>query len=103
MSNHVDQIEKIKSWSDYAEFFKELYEAVAESAFEDIIIRNMDDKEPFFELEENVFIFIDKTVYSTFHIMNLYNHIQKEDQPKALYHNFISTKIVNISVSLQIS
>lgn len=97
MSNHVDQIEKIKSWPDYAVFFKELYESVAESGFEDNIIRNMDDKEPFFELEDNVFVFIDKTVNSTFHIMNLYNHLQKDNQPKALYNNFISTQMVNTS------
>ncbi|WP_242974091.1 hypothetical protein [Anaerocolumna aminovalerica] len=75
MSNHVDRIEKIKSWSDYSVFFKGLYEAVADSPFEQNIIRNMDAKEPFFELENNMYIFLDKTVYSTFHIMNLYNHL----------------------------
>lgn len=63
MSNHVDQIEKIKSWSDYAVFFKKLYESVTESAFENNIIRNLDAKEPFFELENNVYVFLDKTVY----------------------------------------
>lgn len=51
MSNHVDRIEKIKSWSDYATFFKELYEVVTESEFEQNTIRNLDNKEPFFELE----------------------------------------------------
>lgn len=97
MSNHVDRIEKIKSWSDYAEFFKGLYEAVAESPFEQNIIRNMDKKEPFFELENNLYLFLDKTVYSTFHIMNLYNHLQEDDQPKALYDNFISTQMADVS------
>lgn len=97
MSNHVDRIEKIKSWSDYAEFFKGLYEAVAESPFEQNIIRNMDKKEPFFELENNFYLFLDKTVYSTFHIMNLYNHLQEDDQPKALYDNFISTQMADVS------
>lgn len=97
MSNHVDRIEKIKSWSDYAEFFKGLYEAVAESPFEQNTIRNMDEKEPFFELENNVYLFLDKTVYSTFHIMNLYNHLQEDDQPKVLYDNFISTQTANTS------
>lgn len=97
MSNHVDRIEKIKSWSDYAEFFKGLYEAVTESPFEQNIIRNMDKKEPFFELENNLYLFLDKTVYSTFHIMNLYNHLQEDDQPKALYDNFISTQMADVS------
>ena len=97
MSSHVDRIEKIKSWSDYTEFFKGLYEAVAESSFEQNIIRNMDEKELFFELENNVYLFLDKTVYSTFHIMNLYNHLQDDDQPKALYDNFISTQMAEVS------
>ncbi|MBU5310476.1 hypothetical protein KQI38_00410 [Tissierella carlieri] len=97
VSNHVDRIEKIKSWSDYSVFFKGLYEAVADSPFEQNIIRNMDAKEPFFELENNVYIFLDKTVYSTFHIMNLYNHLQEDDQPKALYDNFISTQMADVS------
>lgn len=39
--NHIDQVEKIKSWSDYAVFFEGLYEAVAESPFEQNTIRNM--------------------------------------------------------------
>lgn len=97
MSNHVDQIEKIESWSDYVKFFKGLYEAVAESQFEQNEIRNMDAKEPFFELESHLYIFLDKTVYSTVHIMNLYNHLQENDQPKALYDNFISTQIADVS------
>lgn len=97
MSDYVDQVEKIKSWSEYVVFFKSLYEAVAESPFEQNTIRNMDAKEPLFELENNMYIFLDKTVYSTFHIMNLYNHLQEDDQPKELYDNFISTQIANTS------
>lgn len=97
ISNHVDRIEKIKQWSDYVEFFKELYESVAETSFEQKVIRNMDETEPFFELENNVFLFIDKTVYSTFHIMNLYNHLLDEDQPKMLYDNFMSTQKADVS------
>lgn len=95
MSNNVDQIQKIKSWSDYVTFFKEFYESVAESEFTQNTIRNMDAKEPFFELENNIYIFIDKTVYSTYHILNLYNHLIKDDHPKFLYENFISTQITN--------
>lgn len=95
MSNHVDRVEKIKSWSDYADFFTELYEFVTESKFDQNIIRNIDDKEPFFELENHVYIFLDKTVNSTVHIMKLYNHLQEDNQPKTLYDNFISTQITN--------
>jgi len=97
MSNHVDQIEKIKSWSDYVTFSKELYESVTESKSEQNKIRNLDIKEPFFELENNMYVFIDKTVNSTYHIMNLYNHLLEDAQPKALYDNFISTHITKTS------
>ncbi len=97
VSDHIDRIEKITSWSDYAKVFKALYEAVTESPFEQKIIRNMDEKVPFFELENNVYLFLDKTVYSTFHIMNLYNHLQEDDQPKALYDNFISMQMTDVS------
>ena len=96
MSNHVDRIEKINSWSDYAEIFIEFYEAIAESSFAQNIIRNMVAKETLSELENNVYMFLDKTVYSTFHIMNLYNHLQEDDQPKALYDHFISTQMADV-------
>ncbi len=100
ISNQVDKIENIKSWYDYAEFFKELYESVAESAFEDNSIRNMDAKDSF-ELENNVYVFLDKTVYSTFHIINLYNHLQEDNQPKTLYDSFISTQITKTNTLIK--
>lgn len=34
ISNHVDQVEKIETWSDYAKFFKQFYEAVTDSEFD---------------------------------------------------------------------
>lgn len=97
MSNYIDQIEKIRSWSDYAVFFQVLYESVAESPFEENTIRNLDAKEPYFELENNVYLFLDQTVNSTFHIMNLYNSLREDEYPKALYDNFMSTKIAETS------
>lgn len=97
ISNNVDRIEKIKTWSDYAVFFTGLYEAVAETPFEQNTIRNLEEEELFFELENNMYLFLDKTVHSTFHIMNLYNHLQKDDQPKPLYENFISTSMIDSS------
>lgn len=90
MSNHVDRIEKIEDWSGYVAFFQELYEAVTESKFEQPSIRNLDAKEPAFELENNVYMFLDKTVNSTYHIMKLYNHLRENDQPNDLYKQFLS-------------
>lgn len=95
VSNNVDKIEKIKSWSDYVKYFVDLFESVTESKFHQKTIRNLDEQEPFFELENNMYIFIDNTVNSTFHIMNLYNHLLKDEQAKPLYDNFISTSITN--------
>ncbi|QHI73488.1 AAA domain-containing protein [Aminipila terrae] len=92
MSDHVDQIEKIKSWMDYADFFMKFYESVTESEFGENSIRNLDSKESVFELEKNMYIFIDNTVNATFHILNLYNHLQQDEQEKSLYNNFISTE-----------
>ncbi len=92
ISNHVDQVEKINDWNDYVRFFKNFYEEVTESLFDTNTIRNLDNKEPFFELENNMFIFLDKTVNSTFHIMTLYNYLIKDNQAKPLYDNFTDIK-----------
>lgn len=96
MSNHVDRVEKIQSWPDYAAFFIELYESVTESDYNQNIIRNLDTKASL-DLENNAYIFLDKTVYATFHIMNLYNHLQDDVHPNALYDNFISAQIASTS------
>ncbi|ADY55394.1 putative DNA helicase [Syntrophobotulus glycolicus DSM 8271] len=101
MSNQVDQAIKIKAWREYVEFFKMFYEKVTDSQFEQNTIRNLDEKEPYFELENNVYVFLDKTVFTTFHIMNLYNDLQKDEQPKALYDNFLSLKIPETSSLIQ--
>ena len=97
ISDHIGEIEKIKSWSDYATFFKEFYESVTESDFSENTIRNMDPKESFFELENDMYIFIDKTVYSTYNIMSLYNHLLNENQSNALYENFMSIQSPRIA------
>lgn len=76
-------------------FFRAFYEEVTETDFELNTIRNLDKSEPFFELEENMYIFIDKTIQSTFHILNLYNHLLKEEKPNSLYSNFISLEAKN--------
>lgn len=97
MSSHVGQIEKMKKWQDYTAFFEEFYEQITESKFKDNTIRNMDNKEPFFELEDKIYIFIDKTVYCTYHILNLYNHLLKDDSTKPLYEKFMSIEATDIN------
>ncbi|MEA5024239.1 hypothetical protein SDC9_09350 [bioreactor metagenome] len=101
MSNQVDQVIKIKAWPEYVKFFKNFYEKVTESQFNQNIIRNLDEKDPYFELENKVYIFLDKTVFTTFHIMKLYNELQKDEQFKALYHNFVSLQTPETSPLVQ--
>ena len=101
MSNQVDQVIKIKAWPEYVKFFKNFYEKVTESQFDQNTIRNLDEKEPYFELENNVYVFLDKTVFTTYHIMNLYNDLQKNEQFKALYDNFVSLQIPETSPLVQ--
>ncbi|WP_311975579.1 DEAD/DEAH box helicase [Anoxybacteroides rupiense] len=96
MSDHIDQINKIKSWSDYVAFFKRFYKAVTGSSFEQNTLRNMDEKESFLELENHMYVFLDKTVTSTIHLMNLYNHLLEDNQSKPLYTNFLSTQTPNV-------
>ncbi|OPA73469.1 DNA helicase [Paenibacillus selenitireducens] len=96
ISNHVDRMEQLKTWSDYVEFFKALYESITGASFEGIEIPNREGEDSPLELENNVYLFIDNTVNSTFHIMNLYNHLLKENKPKALYEQFISNEPSNL-------
>lgn len=97
MSDNVGCIETIQSWTRYAKFFKELYQTVTESPFEQNRVRNMDEKDASFELENKVYLFLDKTVYSTFHIMNLYNHLLEDKLSNELYERFMSTQIQAVS------
>ncbi|UIO43870.1 AAA domain-containing protein [Brevibacillus brevis] len=92
ISNHVDRIEQLKTWSDYVEFFKAVYESITGAKFEQNEIPNRGGDDLPIELESNVYLFIDNTVNSTYHVMNLYNHLLENDLPKGLYERFISTK-----------
>ncbi|OEF96562.1 AAA domain-containing protein [Desulfuribacillus alkaliarsenatis] len=93
MSNHVAEISKINSWKSYIVFTKKLYEFVAESAFENNEVRSLDTQESNLELDKNVYIFIDKSINSTYHIMKLYNHISNNHSEKKLYEKFMLTKL----------
>lgn len=97
LGNHTDQIERIRSWSDYVAFFKKFYEAIAESPFEQNTIRNLEKAELPFELESNMYLFLDQTVHSTAHIMHLYNHLLADHQPKPLFESFLSARAADSS------
>lgn len=90
ISDHVDQVQLIRTWADYLSFVKEFYENITSSKFEDISITN-EEEHTQIELETNMYLFIDNTVNSTFNIMRLYNHILEDSQAKPLYDTFTST------------
>lgn len=89
VSGHVDQVELIDNWMQYISFVSELYENVTKSKFEDSSILNAEDSTSI-DLESNMYLFIDNTVYSTFHVMSLYNYLLQDQQQKLLYENFTS-------------
>lgn len=95
ISEHVDMVEKIESWSDYVAFYNKFYETVSESKFDQSLLK-YGASESAQELENNVYLFIDNTINSTFHILELYNQLLQDEQPKPLYDNFISTEPANI-------
>lgn len=90
ISDHVDQVQLIKTWDDYLSFVIEFYEKITSSKFEDSSITN-EEEHTQIELEKNMYLFIDSTVNATFNIMRLYNHILEDSQAKPLYDTFIST------------
>ncbi|WP_438496807.1 DEAD/DEAH box helicase [Paenibacillus sp. IHBB 3054] len=90
ISDHVDQVQLIRTWADYLSFVKEFYEKITSSEFEDSSITN-EEEHTQIELEKNMYLFIDNTVNSTFNIMRLYNHLLEDPQAKPLYDTFTST------------
>lgn len=97
MSSHVDEIEKMESWFDYTALFKEFYQAVTGSSFDQSTVSNIDKEDSVFELENNMFLFLDQTVFATHHIMSLYNHLLEENVTGGLYQNFLSTEFPEVS------
>jgi len=94
ISHHVDQLENVKTWADYVTFFKGFYSSVTGVSFDDGEIPSRVDGETPIELEQHVYLFVDHTVHSTYHIMSLYNHLLRNNQIKPLYTRFMSREPV---------
>ncbi|MGM0711931.1 AAA domain-containing protein [Brevibacillus parabrevis] len=101
ISNHVDRMQQIQTWGDYVTFFKAFYEFVTKAKFDKNELPSQEEGDTPLELENNVYLFIDNTVNSTFHIMNLYNHLLKTDKPNSLYEQFISRKPAKLDVLIE--
>ncbi|WP_282937631.1 AAA domain-containing protein [Paenibacillus sp. RC67] len=99
ISDHVDQVELIGTWAQYVSFIKEFYETITNSKFEDSNILSQEEDSTSFDLERNMYLFIDNTVNSTFHILKLYNYLLHDLQLKPLYDNFTSiSKVISESL-----
>lgn len=99
ISDHVDQVELIGTWAQYVSFIKEFYENITNSKFEDSNILSQEEESTSFDLERNMYLFIDNTVSSTFHILKLYNYLLQDLQLKPLYDNFTSiSKVISESL-----
>lgn len=68
--NSTDQRNQIDTFEKYIKYSIDLYESVTHTNFTDNNALNTDGK---------YYIFIDSTVYATFHIAQLYNHLVKKD------------------------
>lgn len=90
VSNEIYNIYKIFSWEDYINYCMNIYESTTECPFFENYLYNMNgDKEKIF-LEDNVYIFLDKTINPTLHIKNLYSNIIKQKIELPLYEKFIA-------------
>ena len=90
VSDEIYNIYQIVSWQDYMEYCKNIYESTTSCQFELDEVFNMNGKKEKILLENNVYIFLDKTINPSFHIKKLYNNILKQDTEMPLYENFIA-------------
>lgn len=92
VSDEIYNIYQIVSWQDYINYCKKIYESTTSCEFEDNEIYNINGKKEKILLEDNVYIFIDKTMDPSLHIKKLYNNILKQDIELPLYENFIELR-----------
>ena len=90
VSDEIYNIYKIVSWQEYMGYCKNIYETTTKCSFEKDEICNMNGKKEKILLENNVYLFLDKTIHPSHHIKKLYNNIIKQDIELPLYENFIN-------------
>lgn len=90
ISDEIYNIYKITNWEDYIEYCKRIYEQTTTCDFDSDEICNINKKNEIISLENNVYIFLDNTINSTFYIKKLYSDIEKQEIALPLYENFIS-------------
>lgn len=85
----TDVRNQIDSWNKYLEYAVKMYEFVTGTKFEDEFINCENEK---IKLDGKYYVFIDSTVNSTAHILQLYNHLQKNEENR-LYSKLTNGKI----------
>lgn len=80
--NTTDVRNQIESWTDYLMYAENLFEAVTGSEFTEDEISYNDNE---IKTDGKFYIFLDTTVNATFHILELYNHILRNDTENLLY------------------
>lgn len=94
LSQNINKIDCIQTWSDYSSFFKEYFEYVNGSDFKENKILAADEV---YELEDEVYLFADNMVNATYSIKELYNDIIKSGESLPLYENFLSQETAKTS------
>lgn len=89
LSKTTDRREKLCSWNEYVTYVKEFYQYVTKLKFDNSYV----NKEKSEEFEEKIYVIIDETINSSFHVEKLYNHILNNEVDKPLYNKFISPSI----------
>lgn len=75
----ADKRNQIDSWKSFFEYAIKMYEYVTNAKFQDQYIYNGYEK---IKLDEKYYLFLDTTVNASFHIMQLYNDLRKNDENK---------------------
>ncbi len=90
LSDKIYHIYDIFSWEEYIKFCIEIYEETTGCNFDADYIYNLNaiNREEI-KLENNIYIFPDKAINSTYSIKALYENILNEGKDMPLYENFI--------------
>lgn len=90
LSDKMYHIYDIFSWEEYLKFCIEIYEATTQCDFNEDYIYNLNGKKDKIQLENNIYIFPDKTINPTYAIKSLYENILNEEREMPLYEKFIN-------------
>ena len=92
LSDNIYHIYDVFSWEDYLKFCIEVYEETTQCKFSENYIYNLNANKDKIELEDNIYIFPDKKIDSTYSIKSLYENILNEEKEMPLYEKFIQLK-----------